>query len=282
MVPALRASIIVIGDEILGGFVQDTNSQWLAQRLQGLGLPLDRVTTVSDHPPDIGDALEAELARRRPRVVLTSGGIGSTPDDRTFEAVAATLGRELVTEPQIDAAIDRLVARSAAEGSRISEVHAASLRKMARVPAGAALLDGALGVAPGVSVDVDGGARDPGGATVVVLPGVPSELRRITLEGVEPALLAGRGSPQHVEELTHGYPESTLNPVLDRLVAEFPDVHVGSYPGRECLVRLKGAPHRVREAATLVEAYLNALQADPTADRMRERWQARWQPDARG
>ncbi len=273
----LRASIVVIGDEILGGFVQDTNSGWIAQRLTALGIPLDRVVTVPDTLEAVDEALGGELARSRPRVVVTSGGIGSTPDDLTLEAVARHLGDELVTDPSIDARITEALEWSARQGAVVSEDHDRSMRKMARVPSRAYLLPGATGVAPGVAVDVDGGSATPGGATIVVLPGVPGELRRLMTEGVEPALLAGRGDPLHVVELTHGFPESALNPVLDRIVEEFCDVHLGSYPGAVCTVRLKGAKDRVEAAADVVRSYLDDLEGDPAATRMRERWRRRWE-----
>jgi molybdenum cofactor synthesis domain-containing protein len=273
----LRASVVVIGDEILGGFVQDTNSGWMARRLTALGVPLERVVTVPDELDAIDEALAAELGRARPRVVLTSGGIGSTPDDLTLEAVARHLGRGLRTEPDIDARITQALAWTAGQGVTISEGHERSMRKMARVPDGAYLLPAASGVAPGVAVDVDGGARTDGGATIVVLPGVPSEFRRIVAEGVEPALLAGRGHPLHVVEVTHPYPESTLNPVLDRIVAEYPDVHLGSYPGVECIVRLQGPEDRAEDAAELVRAFLAELDRDDGAMRIREGWKRRWQ-----
>lgn len=276
----LRASIVVIGDEILGGFVQDTNSGWLAARLRVLGVPLDRVVTVPDTPEAIDEALRAELARPRPRVVVTSGGIGSTPDDVTLAAVAATLGTGLRTDEAIAGAIDRSLARSAALGIAVAPDHAASMRKMARVPEAAYLLPGAEGVAPGVAVDVDGGSGRDGGATIVVLPGVPSEFRRIVAEGLEPGLLVGRGAPEHVVELRHGYPESALNPVFDRVVAEFGDVHLGSYPGQECIVRLQGPDRdRVEEAAALVRSFLADLTAAPGAERAQQRWRRRWAPD---
>lgn len=276
----LRASIVVIGDEILGGFVQDTNSGWLATRLRVLGVPLDRVVTVPDTPEAIDEALRAELARQRPRVVVTSGGIGSTPDDVTLAAVAATLGTGLRTDETIAAAIDRSLARSAALGIAVAPGHAASMRKMARVPEAAYLLPGAEGVAPGVVVDVDGGSARNGGATIVVLPGVPSEFRRIVAEGLEPGLLVGRGVPEHVVELRHAYPESALNPVFDRVVAEYRDVHLGSYPGRECIVRLQGPDRdRVEAAAVLVRSFLADLTAAPGAERAQQRWRGRWTPD---
>lgn len=281
MTGRLRVSVLVIGDEILGGFVADTNSGWLARRLQALGVPLDRIVTVPDDFGAIHEALQVELARPRPRLVLTSGGIGSTPDDVTHEAVARSLGLDLQIHPDIDQQITAVVERTAAAGITISAEHARSMRKMARIPEGAYLLsdpeDETTALAPGVAVDVEGGIAAPDGATLVVLPGIPSELRRITVDCIEPTLLAGRGRPDHVVERTHSYPESTLSPELDRLTEQFPDVHVGSYPGRQCIVRLKGPKDRVEAADALLAAYLEHLGADPASARLRSIWRSRWQ-----
>lgn len=273
--PALRVSILVIGDEILGGFVQDTNSGWLAGRLHALGVPLDRVITLPDDLEAIDEALATELGRSRPRLVLTSGGIGSTPDDLTMEGVARHLGTELVIEPRIDARITQALRWTVEQGGTVSAAHEASMRRMARVPRGAHLLSGADAIAPGVAVDLDGGCGDPAGATIVILPGIPALLQQIVRERVEPQLLAGRGDPQHVAELTHGYPESTLTPLLQELVEEFPDVHVGSYPGPECVIRLVGPPGQVDAVLARVRAELEALDADPGARALRSAWAAR-------
>jgi molybdopterin-biosynthesis enzyme MoeA-like protein len=272
----LRSSIVVIGDEILGGFVDDANSGWLARRLHALGIPLDRVVVTPDSLEAIAEALSGELARPRPRVVLTSGGIGSTPDDCTYEAVAHTLSVALTTEPEIDRRISAAVERSAANGVTLTAEHERSMRKMARVPEGSYILAGAGGIAPGVAVDVDGGTATAHGATIGVLPGIPGELQRITTEGIEPALLHDRGRPQHVAETTHSYPESAVNPLLDALVAEFPDVHVGSYPGRECVIRLQGEADRVEAAMERVRSFLESLAQNPAAQRMAASWRARW------
>jgi molybdenum cofactor synthesis domain-containing protein len=204
-VTAAAASVLVIGDEILGGFVQDTNSHWLAGRLQALGVPLERVSTVPDTMAAIDEALRLELDRPRPRLIMTSGGIGSTPDDLTMEAVAATLGTPTEVDADIDGRITRALEWTAAQGVAVTDDHERAMRRMARVPQGAYLLPGAQGVAPGIAVDVDGGLR-AGGATIVILPGIPSELKRIFDDGVVPDLLAGIGHPQHVVELTHPYP----------------------------------------------------------------------------
>lgn len=276
MSAGVRVSIVVIGDEILGGFVQDTNSSWLAQQLQSLGYPLDRIATVPDSFDAIDEALGLELARSRPRLVLTSGGIGSTPDDVTFEAVGRHLGLDLYLEPTINERITAALAWTSDQGMNVTEEHERSMRKMARVPETAYLLPGAPGFVPGVAIDVDGGCGVDEGATIVVMPGVPGQLQRIFTDGVEPHVLAGRGRPQHVAEIRHPYPESTLNPVLDRLVAEYPDVHLGSYPGDECIVRLKGDKDRVESAMTLVVEYLDDLAGDPAAERLSQAWRARW------
>lgn len=276
----LRASVVVIGDEILGGFVQDSNSGWLAVRLQQAGVPLERIVTVPDELDDIAEALTTELERPRPRIVFTSGGIGSTPDDVTLEAVARTLGRELESHPTIEERIEQAVAWARGRGGDVDAAQTKALRKMAMVPEGTYLVATTRGITPGVAVDLDGGCHTPSGATIVVLPGIPSELQRIVRDGVEPALLDGHGMPEYVEELTHDYPESAVTPVLDRLVEEFPEVHVGSYPGPQCTVRFKGPEAQVAEARKVVEAYLDDLGANPEAQRLRAAWRPRWRDDS--
>ena len=268
----LRVSIIVIGDEILDGYVQDTNSGWLAGRLRRLGIPLERVVTIGDEVDVIASALAEEFARPRPRLVLTSGGIGSTPDDRTMEAAAAWFRVELVDHPELVRRLDALTRESDA----VEDPQRSAFMRMARVPAGAELLAGVDGIAPGVVLRRDGGIEQPGGATLVILPGVPGQLRRIMTDGIEPQLLSGRGAPRFVTELTHPYPESTLTPLLDRLVREYPGMHVGSYPGYECLVRLSGDRGDVEAAAREVTDYLDRLRKDPAAVLSSRRWQQRW------
>lgn len=272
----LRVSIVVIGDEILSGYVQDTNSGWIAQRLQALGIPLDRIVTVPDEVEAIGEALQSELDRARPRLVLTSGGIGSTPDDCTIVAVADHMGIGLVRDDDIDRRISRALSWTISQGVAVTPAQEQSMRKMAYIPDGSYLLPGARGMTPGIAFDVEGGLEEPAGATIVILPGIPSEMRRIMIDGIEPTLLVGKGTPPHVVELTHAYPESLVNPVLDRLAEEFPDVHVGSYPGRECLVRLKGIPERVTEAEQIVREFLDELSAQPASETLREAWRSRW------
>ncbi len=271
----LEASIIIIGDEILGGFVDDTNSGWLAQQLRELSVPLVRVQTVPDDFGAIDEALSAELARSRPRLILTTGGIGSTPDDITYEAIAASLGLGVELDEQLAPRIKSAVAWTRSQGIEVDDDFEQQMMRMAMVPAGSGLIESDSVWVPGVRVDVDGGIADAGGATIVVLPGVPSQVRQIMRTGIAP-LVEGRNPPIAVAESPHGYPESVLNPLFARLGADHPEVKVGSYPGTPMLVRLVGPPEAVQLAKRDVDAYLDELENSEAGRRMRDAWQSRW------
>src|SRR5947209_10129799 len=90
------SSIVAIGDELVGGFSLDTNSHWMAERLRLLGYPVKRITAVRDRPKEIVEQLQRELADAELSHVFVSGGLGPTPDDRTFASVAEALGRDLI------------------------------------------------------------------------------------------------------------------------------------------------------------------------------------------
>jgi len=263
----LEASMIVVGDEILGGYVTDENSPLLARVLRDHGVGLSCVHVVADDLAAIDEALSLELSRARPRVVVTSGGVGSTPDDLTFEAVAASLGRDLVTDPTIGAKVDGALAWSAEQGFPVSEEFAWHVLRMARIPEGSRLVERSGGWAPGVLVDVEGGV-DAGGVTVAILPGVPSEFAALLTEAVAPQVLAGRNPTPYVAELTHRYPESVLNLAFVEVMERYPDVKLGSYPGRPAIVRLSGVRSEVEAAAAHIAAVLSELDASDAGQRL--------------
>ena len=278
----LRASIVVIGDEILDGFVRDSNSGWLAGRLQVTGIAVDRIVVVPDEREAIAEALGTELARSRPRVLFTSGGIGTTPDDRTMAAVASFLGVGLVGEPTLLTMVDDIVARLVARGHDVDAAHRAALAKLAHVPDGARALTGPDGGAPAVSIALDGGIEAPGGAAIVILPGVPEQFRTL-VRHLERTLLRDRGEPVHVVELHHGYPESVLTPTLEALERQMPEVDIGSYPGAECVLRIKGPAQAVERAVTRLQQVIDGFADDPGMQRLAQAWQRGWRdPDTSG
>lgn len=270
----LFASMIVIGDELLGGYVADANSPWLAEVLRDYGVPFERIHVVGDDVDAIDEALTRELARQRPRLIVTSGGIGSTPDDITYTAIAASLGRAVVRDVTMAQKVEQALDWSRENGLDVDEAFAGHMYRMAEIPEGARLVFREDGWLPAVLVDVDGGLQ-AGGVTIAILPGVPREFRSIMTETVGPNLLAGVNPLPIVVEIQHRLPESALNAVFTRLIGAFPHVKLGSYPGYPMIVRLTGFGDDVHQAAAMVEAELEALMAGPAGAKLEAAWQRR-------
>jgi nicotinamide-nucleotide amidase len=240
------SSIVAIGDELVGGFTLDTNSHWIAERLRLLGYPVKRVTQIRDKPQEIVDQIHRELADADVTDLFLTGGLGPTPDDRTFAALADALGKELVIWEETRARIERRVERMHAMGLLESpEVTEGNLR-MARIPAAPAhVFRNRRGMAPGPVYEVDG-------KRIFVLPGVPMEMKGIFTEELEPEFLTA-GSAATVRELRFTFAvEARFYPLMRELEGTFPDVSVGSYPNfetKELVIRVLGSdPKRVDAA----------------------------------
>ncbi len=238
--------IVAIGDELVGGFTLDTNSHWMAERLRLLGYPVKRVTQIRDKPQEIVDQLHRELADPDVTDVFLTGGLGPTPDDRTFAALADALGKELVIWEETRARIERRVQRMHAMGLLESaEVTEGNLR-MARIPAGPAhVFRNRRGMAPGP-------VYEAAGKRIFVLPGVPMEMKGIFTEELEPEFLIA-GAAATVRELRFTFAvEARFYPLMRELEGSFPDVSVGSYPNfetKELVIRVLGSDPKRVEAA---------------------------------
>jgi nicotinamide-nucleotide amidase len=176
-----RAAVLLTGEELLRGVIADRNGAHLAESLERLGFELQRIVTVGDGVEEIAPAL-AELIGTAD-LVVTSGGLGPTHDDRTVEAVARVAGVPLVVDEDVLAKVTRWTDGVAARFGYDPGRFAAGNLKQAHVPRGSAVL-GIAGTAPGLIVAA-------GGAQVVVLPGVPSELRRLWADAPSHERLAG-------------------------------------------------------------------------------------------
>jgi nicotinamide-nucleotide amidase len=239
--------IIAVGDEVLSGHTQDTNSSFLASHAFAAGYPVRRIEVVADRLEDVAAAIDRALADPGVARIAICGGIGPTPDDRTFEAVALALHRPLEENPVALAGISAMVARMHAAGWIPHNVVSEGNRRCAMVPAGGTVLANRRGMAPPMAYDVGAGRW------LFILPGVPREFRAIVEEELIPGFFAG-GTASMVNELRYrGVPESELYPSLRRLADEFSDVAAGSYPqteARQVIVRLRGLdPARVEAAA---------------------------------
>jgi nicotinamide-nucleotide amidase len=170
-----RAGIVVTGTEVLTGRVADRNGPWISERLGELGIDHTHTIVVGDRDEDMLAALEF-FRGIGVDLVVTSGGLGPTEDDRTAEVVGRFQGREMVLDEATEARIWEILQRMRVRwGTRLDEdaVRAAN-RKQAVVPVGSEIL-APVGTAPGLVVapSPDGA----GGPIVVVLPGPPRELQ---------------------------------------------------------------------------------------------------------
>src|SRR5690348_5710942 len=136
----MKAEIIAAGSELLTPDRVDTNSLFLTAQLNRLGIEVTRKTVVGDGFADLRDAFKG--AMQRVELVIASGGLGPTEDDRTRDAVADLLGRKLSTD---SAVMSKIEARFRQIGRPMSAVNA----RQAMVPEGATVLDNARGTAPG-------------------------------------------------------------------------------------------------------------------------------------
>jgi molybdenum cofactor synthesis domain-containing protein len=241
-----QSSIVAIGDELVGGFTLDTNSHWVAERLRLLGFPVKRISQIRDRPQEIVEQIRRELADAEITDVFVSGGLGPTPDDRTFAALAEALGRDLLVWEDARARIERRVQRMHEAGLLESaEVTEGNLR-MARIPADPVhVFKNRRGMAPGVVYEAQG-------KRLFVLPGIPGELMSIFTEELEPRFL-GDGSAAVVRELRFNFAvEARFYPVMREMEQTFPDVSIGSYPNfetKELVIRCLGADVKRVEAA---------------------------------
>jgi len=252
-----NAIVVIVGDEILEGHIQDTNSHYLAKRLYARGIDLVRIVTVSDVVDDIAATLE-DCLRRRPDFIFVCGGIGPTPDDRTYEAVAMALQKPLIVDPQDEGWMKaRIAKRGYGQGLLDDPDKAEALLRMIRRPEGTHVIDNPIGAALGT-------AARHGPSTLIVLPGVPRELCAMMEQVVEPRILA-QPPPQRTRiELEIVAEEARLYPILRELEMKNPTVKLGSYPqddrGRIIL--------RIQGDATAAEAVAARLIAATGARRV--------------
>jgi molybdenum cofactor synthesis domain-containing protein len=241
------AAVLVIGDEILSGRTQDSNSHHIARFLGALGIDLKEVRVVGDVEDEIVAALNT--LRARYALVFTTGGIGPTHDDITADAVARAFGVGIGYHPDAYALLEARYPPGEFNDMR---------KRMARIPHGAALVANAVSGAPGFHL-----------GNVYVLAGVPMVMRAM-LEALAPEL--PRGKTVQSVTIEADIPEGVIAPGLAEVQKTHRDVSIGSYPfyregtakpfGAQLVVRGRDAA-AVEAAAAAVEQTLRKLGAAP-------------------
>jgi nicotinamide-nucleotide amidase len=230
----VTAAVVAVGEELLSGETTDTNGSWLGRKLAFLGAPVVQRWVVGDDAEAIQAALSAALAVAD--LVIFTGGLGPTRDDLTRPAVADSLGLELHSDPQV---VEDLRERFRVRG--FGDLPSTNLSQ-AEVPQGAQVLANALGTAPGLLME-------HAGRSVVLLPGVPREMRGI-FEGVLENVIADRFEARLVPLVhrtlhTTGVPESVLGELVDEVRAGLPgQIDLAFLPGlRGVSIRISTRSH---------------------------------------
>jgi FAD synthetase len=198
------AGVIIIGNEVLSAKVQDENGPFLLKELRGQGVDVERVSVILDVIDTIAD--EVRTFSGRYDYVLTSGGVGPTHDDVTLDGVAQAFGLELVQDARMEKLLER-----AMRGREAND----SLLKMTYLPKGSELIETQDLWFPLVKVE-----------NVYVFPGVP-RLLQAKFHGARERFV---GQKVHLRNVYVTCVESDIAQDLHDLLAEFPDVLVGSYP----------------------------------------------------
>ena len=241
----VTAAVLVIGDEILSGRTKDRNIGYIAEYLARVGVEVREARVV----PDVEDEIVAAVNALRARYdyLFTTGGIGPTHDDITADAVAKAFGVTIGEDPRAIAVMMERYQPADLTPAR---------RRMARIPAGAALVDNPVSKAPGFRL-----------GNVIVMAGVPSVMQAMLDDAIKGVSGGALMLTANVE--AGSLPEGRYGDALRAVAEAHPAVSIGSYPsysdGRfrnQIVVRSKDAA-ALAQAKAAVEAMVAALSGDP-------------------
>ena len=201
----VTAALLVIGDEILSGRTKDKNIGFIAEYLTAIGIDLKEVRVVPDEEAEIVSGLNA--MRSRYTYVFTTGGIGPTHDDITADSVAKAFGVPIDVDPRVVKIFKERAPHLALNEARL---------RMARVPAGADLIENKVSTAPGFMI-----------GNVIVMAGVPSIMQAM-LDAVSSRLRTGQTMLS--ETVLANAREGDIGTPLGEIAKAYPDAMIGSYP----------------------------------------------------
>lgn len=244
------AEIINIGNEILSGRTVNTNASHIARRLTSLGYTVKRITVVRDEIDEIVQVFR-EAISRKPKIIVSTGGLGPTYDDKTSEGIAKALNLELELNKN---AYEMILEKYSKLNIPITEER----KKMAIMPKGAIAVENNAGVAPGILLEYEG-------ITILATPGVPREMEDV-LENFIKKYLKERPDVKYIETsfMIEGVMESSLAPYVKDLVKKY-DLYIKTHPkGQELVkplleIQIAGSSENEDEIKTRIEKAVKEL-----------------------
>ncbi len=249
----MKVEILVVGNEILIGKTQDTNSNWLAKRIAKYGHRLKRITAIEDDIEIISTTLQIIL-ERKPDILITTGGLGPTFDDMTLAAVAKGLNRELELNQHAYKSIKKAYEYAYKRGILKLEGMTKEREKMSYLPQGAIPLPNIRGTAPGVKLTEEN-------TTIFILPGVPSEMKAIFQNVIKAILKEKRGKFLERGLFFMGSGESQIAPYITKLEEKYSQLWIKTHPriGLSLEVEISITGFNVENGEEIAERALNEI-----------------------
>jgi nicotinamide-nucleotide amidase len=239
----MKAAIITVGDELLNGQTIDTNSAWISEQLNSIGISVVMKYAVPDHLADIVHALE--IANNKADLILMTGGLGPTKDDITKVAIAKYVGDEMSFSQDT---YDRISGYFNKRKLSLTEAH----RQQCYMPSSAILVENPRGTAPGMWIERPN-------MILLSMPGVPSEMKAIMSTSAL-TMIQSRATGQYIEHYiiqTAGTGETVLAEMIEDIVDEFPEELSMAYlPGIASVkLRVTGKGNDEKKINQLVQTY---------------------------
>lgn len=198
-----RVEIIAIGDELCYGRVQDTNSYWIADQITRMGGKVKRITCIKDELDEIYGAFRESLSRK-PKIIISTGGLGPTSDDRTLDSISKLTKREIIISKEV------LISISKKRKIKLDKMPD-FFKKMSRTLESAKCILNPVGVAPATMLKIDQ-------TILIVLPGPPREVKSIFITRLEGIIKKETSTRSLSKRLLVNLRESEVSPIIDELM----------------------------------------------------------------
>ena len=243
----MKAEIISIGSEILRGQITDTNSNFIVKKLVELSIDVEHITAVSDNPESLLSTLK--LALQRADLVITTGGLGPTEDDITYETIAKALNLKLIKYPEAEDHLKKVL-------NKIKVEISPSNLKQTYLPEGAKIIINQYGTAPAMILEKDN-------KIICSLPGVPREMKKLVVENLIP-YLKEKFPPSVIKKSkilkVTGLGESSVNELLHDYINNQKNFSFGIYANPEDIqIQVTTQAPTEKEVDKLLQSSVNQL-----------------------
>lgn len=243
----MNVEIISIGNEILGGNIVDTNANYIIKKLKGINLNVQHVSAVADEESEI--VAQLKEACQRSQIIITTGGLGPTEDDITFQSVAKTFQLNLVKYPEAER---HMIERISKIGVSVSP----SNLKQSFLPEGSICIINPYGTAPAMILEKEG-------KVIVSLPGVPLEMKNLLSEQIIPFLEKNFPNLEHIQSRiirTSGLGESNLNDMIKDFIISNRKLNIGIYASPEDIkIQLNALAKTAEETKNILDEATHQL-----------------------